>query len=227
MLSAKLHLAKELSSRILDGQFIGVGTGTTVEAVLGAIKERIDKEGFTIRFVPTSYQSAWRLEELGLPVFSPSVSEKLDWAFDGADEVDPELRLLKGRGAALLHEKLIASRTDNLYIVVDESKLVSRLGEKMAVPVEVIPESRFSVKSALSELGASEVELRLCTSLERTMTLFTQEGNLILDARFNEIPADLEARINAIPGVVENGIFSSHATEVLVGKDDGIQLLKK
>lgn len=226
-MSAKEHLAVELASRVKDKQLIGVGTGTTVEAVLTAIRERIQKESLTVRFIPTSYQSAWRLEALGLPVYSTSLSAPLDWAFDGADEVDSELRLLKGRGAALLHEKLIAARTENFLIVIDESKLVSRLGEKMAVPVEVIPDARFSVERQIQSLGASKVELRLCTSLERTMTLFTQEGNIILDAVFAEIGAELEAELNAIPGVVENGIFTSHASEVLVAKESGVEILTR
>ncbi|MCB0329328.1 MAG: ribose 5-phosphate isomerase A [Bdellovibrionales bacterium] len=223
----KDYLAAELSSRLSNNQSIGVGTGTTVEAVLGAIKKRIVEESLEIRLVPTSYQSAWRLEELGLPVTSPATALALDWAFDGADEVDPDLRLLKGRGAALLHEKLIAARARELYIVADESKLVGRLGEKMAVPVEVIPEARYSVEESLAGLGASEVSLRWCESLERKMPLFTQEGNLILDAKFLPIASDLESKINSIPGVVENGIFTNHATEVLIGKDDGVEVRKR
>ncbi|MCI5065114.1 ribose-5-phosphate isomerase RpiA [bacterium] len=225
--SAKQHLARELSSRVADGDVIGVGTGTTVEAVLTAIQERIVEESLRVHCVPTSYQSAWRLEELGLPVSSPALATQLDWAFDGADEVDEDLRLLKGRGAALLHEKIIAARTSRLFIVVDEGKLVSRLGSLMAVPVEVIPEARFTAAESLRALGASEVELRWCTALERTVPLYTQEGNLLLDATFSEIPRELEQEINRIPGVVENGIFTDSATEILVGTDSGVTFRKR
>jgi len=220
------HLAEELADRLHEGQIIGVGTGTTVEAVLKKMKHRISQDGVSdVQFVPTSYQSAWCLHDLGLPVTSPATSAMLDWGFDGADEVDSELRLLKGRGAAMLHEKLIAARCASLFIVVDESKLVTQLGSKMSVPVEVIPEARFSVEQELRSLGAQEVCLRLAVALERQVPLFTQEGNLILDARFDSISQDCEMRINAVPGVVENGIFSSYATEVLVGRDDGVEIL--
>lgn len=225
---SKEYLAETLASRLHEGQIIGVGTGTTVEAVLKRMKSRIEQDSFrSIQFIPTSYQSSWCLHELGLPVSSSATAARIDWGFDGADEVDPQLRLLKGRGAAMLHEKVIAARCGALFIVVDEGKLVSKLGSNMSVPVEVIPESRFSVEEALRALGATEVQLRWAVALERKVPLFTQEGNLILDARFDLIPEGYEAEINAITGVVENGIFGSQATEVLVGKDSGVEILTR
>ncbi len=224
---AKQLLGTELASQIEDGQLIGVGTGTTVEAVLNALSVRIKEESLTVRVVPTSYQSAWRCEELGFSVLSPALSAELDWAFDGADEVDEKLRLLKGRGAALLHEKLVAAKAKKFVVVVGEDKIVTRLGEKMAVPVEFIPESVSSVKRGLKELGASELEVRFGVSLERTIPVFTQEGNMIIDATFNQISDDLEGAINNLPGVVENGIFTTHATEVLVGSSKGVRVIRR
>lgn len=221
-------LAEKLAERLKDGQTIGAGTGTTVEAVLAAIKTRINKDNLKINFVPTSYQSAWALEELGLNVLNPSYKFDLDWAFDGADEVDSELRLLKGRGGALLQEKIVASKSNgNFVVVVTEDKLVKRLGEKMAVPIEVVPESTYSVINLIKKLGAKEVDIRFGLALDRKIPIFTAKGNLLLDARFDVIDPTLEARINNIAGVVENGIFSGYASEVIVAAVDGIRFLNK
>jgi ribose 5-phosphate isomerase A len=220
-------LANELSLRVLNGQCIGVGTGTTVEAVLKAIKDRIVSENLKVTFVPTSYQSTFKLEGFGLTVLSPSTTCNIDWAFDGADEVDPDLRLLKGRGAAMLHEKIIASRAEKFIVVVTEDKRVDKLGSLMAVPVEVIPESLTFVKMMLKKLGAVSIVMRTGISLEREVPIFTQEGNLILDARFNEIKNDLEQQINNTPGVVENGIFTYLAHEVLLAGSNGLEKINR
>ncbi|MCB0320530.1 MAG: ribose-5-phosphate isomerase RpiA [Bdellovibrionales bacterium] len=225
--ATKEELGVALASRVKGGQLIGVGTGSTVEAVLVALGKRVATEGLQLSVVPTSYQSAWSCEKLGFQVLSPATRRKLDWAFDGADEVDPTLRLLKGRGAALYHEKLIAARAEEFVVVVSEDKLVQRLGEKMAVPVEVTPESVHSVEKQLVQLGAERVELRYAVALERTVPLFTQEGNLILDAQFANISDDFEKEINGIPGAVENGIFTHYATEVLVGASGGVRSLTR
>ena len=144
----KKIVANHLAKKVSDGQVIGVGTGSTVNAALVAIGERVTNEGLNLSVVPTSFQSAWRCEELGIRVLDPLYSGKLAWGFDGADEVDQNLRLIKGGGAALLQEKILAAKCEEYIIIIDETKVVSCLGEAFAVPVEVVPQASSVVKDA-------------------------------------------------------------------------------
>jgi ribose 5-phosphate isomerase A len=160
--------------------------------------------------VPTSFQTSIECEKWGLPVFalnSKKINGKLDLTIDGADEVDPENRLIKGGGGALLSEKIIAYASLTFAVVVDESKLVESLGIKFPVPVEIVPEARVPVTLALEKLGA-EVVLR--EALRKAGPVITDHGNLLLDIRFKEKvdPVVMEVELNRIPGVVENGFFT-------------------
>lgn len=213
----------ELASRVVDGEVIGVGTGTTVEAALRAIHKRIQDEGLRVSVVPTSYQSSWVCESIGLTVLSPALCQELSWGFDGADEVDGDMRLIKGRGGAMLHEKIIAAKCKNFVVIVGEDKLVSTLGEKCPVPVEVMPEALSIARAGLEKLGTKDISQRECVAVERTTPYYTQSGNLVLDVTFDTISDSLEADINSIVGVVENGLFFGYASEVLVGAEQGVR----
>ena len=214
-------IAHELARRVKDGEILGVGTGSTVDAALRAIGERVRKESLRLSVVPTSYQSAWACQDLGLTVLNPGFRGKLAWGFDGADEVDARLRLIKGKGAAMLQEKILAARCQKFIVIVDESKLVQKLGEKASVPVEVIPEAVILAEEGLRKLGATEVTLRNCTGGKHGPVI-TEAGNVVYDAKFSAISDTLERDIKAIVGVVESGIFTTLASEVLVAGASGV-----
>jgi len=213
----------EIAKRVNDGDVIGVGTGTTVDAALTAIGQRVNNEGLTVRVVPTSYQSAWRCQELGLTVMYPAFRERLAWGFDGADQVTAEKWAIKGKGGALLQEKILAARCNNFIIIVDDSKIVAELGKGCPVPVEVIPEGLLLAQEGLAKIGASEINLR--TGSGKHGPVITERGNIIIDALFSKIDSGMEKRINEIVGVVDNGLFIGYASEVIVASKEGIQRL--
>lgn len=216
----KEQVGKAVAARVNDGDIIGVGTGSTVDAALKAIGERVEREDIRLRVIPSSYQSAWLCQQYGLRVYSPLYDSELSWGFDGADEVDPQLRMIKGRGGAMLQEKILAAKCKKFLIIVDESKLVTRLGEKYPIPIEVVPEALNIARLGLLELGAASVELRQAVS--KHGPVITEAGNLILDAQFSAIPDDLEFRIKSLLGVVESGLFLHYTDEVLIAKSDGV-----
>lgn len=224
-MNLKERVGIELVKTIQDGETIGAGTGTTVTAALDALSKRVKEEGLSVKVVPTSYQTAWRCAEIGLEVLSPLSVEMLSWSFDGADEVDPQLRLIKGRGGAMLQEKLIAAKSKRFVIAIDETKLVKRLGEKQPIPVEVVPGAVGLVTRQLKKLAATEVLVR--EAVAKNGPVITEAGNVILDARFSKIEDTLEQEIRSIIGVVESGLFIGYASEVLVGKADGSVERKK
>jgi ribose 5-phosphate isomerase A len=227
MTDLKSLLGNHLSQYLKDGQRIGVGTGSTVSAVLSSLASSIKQNNLKVTFLPTSYQSASTCSQYGLTVVDPlSFQGKLDWAFDGADEVDPTLRLIKGKGGAMLREKIVASRALEFTVIVDESKLVSSLGERTAVPVEIIPESLPTVQETLLSIGASKVLLRDGLPGKHG-PIITERGNLVLDASFSPIDDELESKIKLIPGVVESGLFTNQATSVLVSSPTGVKILTR
>lgn len=225
-MNARERVAQEIASRIRDGDVIGVGTGTTVETTLEAIGQRIKKEKLRVRVVPTSMQSAWKCEQLGLDVVYPGYRGEIAWGFDGADAVDENLWAIKGKGAAMLQEKVLAVRCKTFIIVVDEAKMVSSLAGSCPIPVEVIPESASHIEKSLKQLGAASVVLRPAGGGKHGPVI-TEAGNLVYDAQFPKITAELEGSIKKVVGVVESGLFIGYAQEVLVGSDQGVQSLKR
>jgi len=218
-----------VEAMIKSGMKLGLGTGSTaIVAVqhIGALLAEGRLGG--ILAVPTSFQTSIECEKWGIPLFtlnSKEIGGALDLTIDGADEVDPKNRLIKGGGGALLLEKIAAYASASYAIVVDETKLVGNLGIKFPVPVEVIPDARIPVTLALQKLGA-EVVLR--DAVRKAGPVITERGNLLLDILFQSPPdpTALEAEINQIPGVVENGFFTgppgrSLVPKVFIGKADG------
>ena len=220
---------KAVETMVKSNMKLGLGTGTTAIFAVRHIGALIQKGALkNILAVPTSFQTVIECERLGIPLCSLNSREiggNLDLTIDGADEVDPLKRLVKGGGGALLLEKIAAYSSSSYVIVVDESKLVDNLGMKFSVPVEVVPEARVTVYAALKKLGA-EVTLR--EALGKAGPVITDNGNLLLDIRFREPvdPVFMETRLNRIPGVIENGFFTGPADrslvpEVFTGFSDG------
>ncbi|MEM1659334.1 MAG: ribose-5-phosphate isomerase RpiA [Candidatus Jordarchaeales archaeon] len=203
---------------VRDGMILGVGSGSTVAFFIEVLASAVKKEKLEILCVPTSYQSAILLAEHGIPLTSLIEHPTLDLTVDGADEIDPNLNLIKGRGGALTLEKIVASSSEEMIVIADSSKLVEKLGVKTPVPVEVIPVAWKTVAAKLAKLGA-RVELRHGSG--KVGPTVTDNGNFILDAKFPRIddPGELEEKINNIPGVVENGLFVEIAKLAYLGRD--------
>lgn len=223
----KKLVAKEALKYIEDDMIVGLGTGSTTAYFIKMLGKMIMKEElFDVYGLPTSYQARILALESGVPVVSLDEVDAIDIAVDGADEVDPHLNLIKGRGAALTMEKIIEYRAGTFLVLVDESKLVEYLGQKMPVPIEVIPAAWRVIKEELEVFNAT-AELRM--GVKKDGPVITDNGNFILDAKFERIedPLDLEIELNNIPGVVENGIFADIADIVLVGTKDGVRRLER
>ncbi len=216
-------LGIEIAKRLQNGDVIGLGSGKTAEAAILEIGKRIASEKLTVFGVPTSLRCASLAAQAGIHVLSATTPVRLSWAFDGADEVDGELNLLKGRGGAMLLEKIIARRAKKLVIIVTEEKLVTRLGERFPIPLEVIPEAEQSVIESLLTLGAKTIELRESSGKYGPIT--TEHNNLILDVSFETIRPALAGELKAITGVVETGLFFGMAHEVLVERKTGLSSL--
>lgn len=214
---------KELAGRkaieyIRDGMVVGLGSGSTAAWGIRALGERVAR-GLSIQAVPTSEAAARLAAEYHIDLITLEDESVIDLTFDGADEVDPQLNLIKGMGGALLREKVVASATTREIILVDPSKLVDRLGTHFPVPVEVVPFAWPLVQRELMtrDLGA---ELRL----EDDEPFVTDNGNYIVNCHFPDgiaDPAETERWINDIPGVVENGLFIGLTHIVIVGQDSG------
>ncbi|MGA8647444.1 MAG: ribose-5-phosphate isomerase RpiA [Candidatus Sulfotelmatobacter sp.] len=206
-----------------DGQVVGLGTGSTAAYFIQLLGEQV-KNGLKIRGIPSSERSREQAAGLGIPLTTLDECQEIDVTVDGADEVDPQLRLIKGGGGALLREKIVASATKNYVIIADETKRVPVLG-RFPVPVEVIKFAQAVVKKKIEALGAA-VELRQGTDGKPYLT---DENNHILDCRFGQIPdADgLARRLNDMPGIVEHGLFIGLASIVLVANGSEIVELRR
>jgi len=223
----KKLVAKEALRYIDDDMIIGLGTGSTTAYFIQMLgKKLMTEELEDVYGIPTSHQSRLLALESGIPVVTLDEVDAIDIAVDGADEVDPHLNLIKGRGAALTMEKIIEYRAGTFIVLVDESKLVEYLGQKMPVPIEVIPAAWRPIKEELEVFNAT-AELRM--GVKKDGPVITDNGNFILDAKFIKIedPLDMEIELNNIPGVVENGIFADIADIVLVGTKEGVKKLER
>jgi ribose 5-phosphate isomerase A len=205
---------------VKDGQVVGLGTGSTAAYFIQLLGEQV-KNGLRIRGIPSSDRSREAAAELGIPLTTLDECPEIDVTVDGADEVDPQLRLIKGGGGALLREKIVASASRQFVIVADATKRVPVLG-KFPLPVEVIKFAQTVVQRKIEALGA-EVELRRGADGKPYLT---DENNHILDCRFGRIPdADgLARQLSDMPGVVEHGLFIGMANVVLVA--DGSEIVE-
>ena len=212
-LEGKQKVADKIAAKVKNGDVLGVGSGSTVYVALIAIAKRIKEEGLKVKAIPTSIEISMFCAKLGIPL-TTLYENKPDWLFDGADEVDPNHSLIKGRGGAMFKEKLLISSSPLNYIIVDETKIVDKLGINFPVPVEVFPTALLHVEKELEKLDIKNLSLRPAKGKDGS--IITENGNLILDARFNNIAGDIEQRIKAITGVIESGLFIGHNVEILV-----------
>jgi len=208
----KEQVAQKVAERVTDGDVIGVGSGSTSFLALQAIGEKVKEENLNVLAIPTSHEVSITCSILGIET-TTLLNAKPDWAFDGADEVDPKKNLIKGRGGAMFREKIVMKSSPENYILADPSKFVTILGEKFAVPVEVDPRAINLAEQELNKLGATDVTLRLAVSKDGPV--ITESGNVILDVRFKQISTSMEKDIKAIPGVVESGLFIDYPVEIL------------
>jgi ribose 5-phosphate isomerase A len=211
--AAKEELGRRIAERVQDGEVIGVGSGSTSYIAIHAIAERVRKERLNVTTVCTSQEVTLACVALDLPVAS-LLQRRPDWAYDGADEVDPERNLIKGRGGAMFMEKIVMHSSPRNFILVDQSKLVKRLGEKFPIPVEVLPITLRFVERELAAIGATEIVMRL--AVKKDGPVITEHGNFILDVRFKEIHKALERDIKSVPGVIESGLFMGRDVEIVV-----------
>lgn len=222
-MKAKRLTGEKAAEYVKDGMKIGLGTGSTAYYAVKKVGEMV-RNGLKIKAVPTSKETAELAEKEGIELIELADVDKLDLTIDGADEVDQDFNLTKGGGGALLREKIVASASERLIIIVDESKLVEKLGA-FHLPVEITPFSwqytqrmvdKFDCKSTLREKDGE--------------VYVTDNGNYILDCDFGVIenPIKLTEELNKLPGVVENGIFAEMADVVIVGYENGeVKVLEK
>lgn len=213
----KEEIARRIAEKVHEGEVIAAGSGSTVFLALFAIAEKMRSESLHIRVIPASAETAMTCVQLGIPR-TTLLEARPDWGFDGADEVDSGCNLLKGRGGALFKEKLLIGSSPLTYILVDRSKLVDHLGIHFPVPVEIFPGALTLVEHQLEQLGAEAITLRPAKGKDGP--LYTENGNWIVDVRFNHIEAGLEKQLKAIPGVIESGIFWGYPVKILVAEAD-------
>jgi ribose 5-phosphate isomerase A len=212
-------------SRLKNGMVVGLGSGSTAAFAVSAMG-RLTREGLRITGIPTSENTAQQARSLGIPLSTLAIHPDIDITIDGADEVQPDsLSLIKGGGGNLLREKIVAFASKELMIIVDQNKLVTQLGNRVPVPVEVTQFGWQSTGKRLTALGSTPV-LRMAVDQNPFMT---DGGNYIFDCTFGPIRSaqTLQSQLDATVGVVEHGLFVGITSRVVIGQSDGIRVLEK
>ncbi|MFA6907956.1 MAG: ribose-5-phosphate isomerase RpiA [Candidatus Micrarchaeia archaeon] len=215
--NSKLACAAKALSFVKQGMSVGLGTGSTSGIFIDLLGKKNKEEGMDLSCVATSRASGEQARKLGLEVVEFASVDSLDAAFDGADQVDLQLNLIKGLGGALVREKIVDYRARRFYVMVGENKLVKELSG--TVPVEIIPMAEEHVRREIVGLGAASAPTRT----DGGKKFVSDNGNFILHAAFPKIadPKKLEQDLMRLPGVVDNGIFTSRNVAAVVGKPDG------
>ncbi len=220
--TSKLNAAKEAVKLVKNGMVVGLGTGSTAKIAVDLLGKKLS-EDFQIVGMPTSIQTENQANSLGINLIGIDDAETIDIAIDGADEVSPDLSLIKGLGGALLREKKVEKKAKELIIIVDESKIVEKLGVGF-LPVEVSIEKHEQTKKDISELGCS-AELRVEDNI---LPFVTDNKNYIYHCKFErgiDNPKELDKELMKIEGVVDTGLFIDMTTKVIVGNPDGIKII--
>ncbi len=222
----KRRAAEAALVHVTDGMTLGVGTGSTVDIFIDLLIEKVAADKISIVTVPSSFATGHRLRAAGFRVECLTSISTIPLAIDGADEVDSQLALIKGGGAALLREKILAETAEEFIVIVDQGKLVSKLGVKMPVPVEVIPPALSLSLKRIRELGGTP---KVRQAHRKAGPVITDNGNFIVDVTFSEIidAAQLDCQLISIPGVLETGLFPHQTNAVYVGTDSDIKRLVK
>ena len=220
--TAKFNAAEEAVKLIKNGMIVGLGTGSTAKIAIDLIGQKLS-ENFQIIGMPTSIKTKNQAESLGIKLIGIDDANKIDIAIDGADEVSPDLSLIKGLGGALLREKKVEKKAHELIIIVDESKMVEKLGVGF-LPVEVYVDNHEDTKVELSELGCT-TELRI---EDNNLPFITDNENYIYHCKFEkgiDNPKELDKQLMKINGVVDTGLFIDMTTKVIVGTPDGTKII--
>ena len=208
----KQRIASIVANKVKDGDVIGFGSGSTSYLAIYAIADKIKNEHIKITAIPTSHEVELLCHSLDIQTTN-LLNKKPDWSFDGADEVNNSLWMIKGRGGAMFKEKLNIANSKVTYILVDNTKFVEKLGSKYTVPVECYINSINYVKEQLKLLGAEDVFLR--KAISKDGPVITESGNVILETKFKEINKELEKNIKLITGVIESGLFIGYNVEII------------
>ena len=220
-LEALKRLAAEKAVEAVEpGMVLGLGTGSTVYYALLKLGQNV-RNGLGIIGLPTSIQTADIAQHEGIKLSDLATYPELDLTIDGADEIDPDLNLIKGLGGALVREKITVAASNRLIIIADQTKVVPHLGLKSPLPVEVVQFGWEVTRNRLSQLCSRVVQRQ-----NREVAYITDNGNYILDCYFERIdnPAQAEVEINNLPGVVENGLFINRAEQAIIATQDGIHI---
>lgn len=219
----KKNAAEEAVNYIKDGMIVGLGSGSTVNWMLEKLAKRIHEEGLTVKGVPSSRKTERLALKLGIPLTDFSQISQIDLAIDGADEVDPNLNLLKGGGGSLVREKIVDAKAKKLIIIVDQEKLVSYLGE-FSLPVEIVPFGWQATSDYIARLGCQPILRK-----KDKDTFISDNGNFILDCSFKKIedPKKLHEEIKQIVGVVETGLFIEMTDLVIAGNGNQISKITR
>lgn len=226
MQTLKMQAAEAALERVEDGMRLGIGTGSTAEAFIRLLAARVEN-GLSIVGVTTSERSEALCRELAIPTATLEAVPQLDLTVDGADELDAELRLIKGGGGALLREKIVAAASERMLVIADASKKVDMLGA-FPLPIEIngfgLMATYLAIQKATQAMGlAPDMTLRRVGD----EPFITDSGHLILDASFGRIPDPeaLSAALHSVPGVVEHGLFLGLASEAILASADGVTIL--
>ena len=219
---SKFNAAKEAVKLVKNGMLVGLGTGSTAKIAVDLIGEKLS-ENFQIVGMPTSIQTKKQAEALGIELIDIDSTDDIDIAIDGADEVAPDLSLIKGLGGALLREKKVERKAKELIIIVDESKIVEKLGVGF-LPVEVSRENHSQTKKEITKLGCT-AELRI---EDDSLPFVTDNQNYIYHCKFEngiENPRKLDSELFEIDGVVDTGLFIDMASKVIIGTSSGTKII--
>jgi len=222
----KKKAAVEASRLVKNGQIVGLGTGSTTFYMVEELGRRVREETLSIMGVPTSIATGNHATKLGIHLTTLAEHPELDIAIDGADQVDPNLNLIKGMGGALTREKIVDSAAKMFVVIVDEAKMSKKLGIEQVVPVEVVP---FAIPVVTRRLTALRGKPKLRADKATGNPFVTDNGNSVLDVDFGPIdnPKTLEENVKMIPGVLENGLFISLTHSVYVGYRDRVERIGK
>jgi len=227
MSNVKLNAGKSAIGLIPEKGPIGLGSGSTVAIFAKELGRRVASGEVDVSVVPSSYQAYQLAIDFNIPLTNLDINPELLLTVDGADEVDKDLNLTKGGGGALFQEKVVASASKKLVIIVDETKLVEKLASRFLIPVEVLPFSLGVVKRTITKMGIDPIVRQ---AQKKMGPVVTDNGNFIIDLKFPkpiDNPEQVAIDLKMIPGVVETGLFIGMADEVHVGTEEGVYILKK
>jgi len=224
---AKKNAALQAIKHVKDNFIVGLGSGTTVAFAIEALGKRVKEEKLRVMGIPSSYQAFQLAIQQGIQITTLDEHPIIDITIDGADQITPKLDLIKGMGAALVREKIVATASKYNIIIVDKSKRVNVLGENnQAVPIEVLPFALSLVKNKIADLGGNPV---VREGKGKLGPIITDNGNMIIDANFGLIqnPQDLAIKVKNIPGVVETGFFVDLTNIAYIATENRVEQLQK